>query len=333
MRRLFVTLVVLLALPFLLAVGALYYMLGVPGESYDGPLLPLNVDETALVPLLMRHVETIAAWPHNIAHYDELEKSARYIEAALAAYGYAVNRQEFVVDGRTVRNIEAVIEPRADVRSPQTVVVGAHYDSAGDAPGANDNATGSATVIELARLLGDLRRKATRRIRLVLFVNEEQPYSMTPDMGSARYADALAARKEDVVAMYSLETLGFYSDQPGSQRYPKPFNLIFPDRGNFVAFVGMLDARPLLRQAIGSFRAHAKFPSIGGVAPERIPGIAWSDHWAFAQHGFPAIMITDTAPFRYRYYHRSTDTPDKVDMHRLARVVKGIEGVIRDAAQ
>jgi hypothetical protein len=332
-RRLFVTLVVLLALPFLLAVGALYYMLGVPGESYDGPLPPLNVDETALVPLLMRHVETIAAWPHNIAHYDELEKSARYIEAALAAYGYAVNRQEFVVDGRTVRNIEAVIEPRADVRSPQTVVVGAHYDSAGDAPGANDNATGSATVIELTRLLGDLRRKATRRIRLVLFVNEEQPYSMTPDMGSARYADALAARKEDVVAMYSLETLGFYSDQPGSQRYPKPFNLIFPDRGNFVAFVGMLDARPLLRQAIGSFRAHAKFPSIGGVAPERIPGIAWSDHWAFAQHGFPAIMITDTAPFRYRYYHRSTDTPDKVDMHRLARVVKGIEGVIRDAAQ
>lgn len=133
--------------------------------------------------------------------------------------------------------------------------------------------------------------------------------------------------------MYSLETLGFYSDEPGSQRYPKPFNLVFADRGDFVAFVGTLDARPLLRQAIGSFRAHAKFPSIGGVAPERIAGIAWSDHWAFARRGYPAIMITDTAPFRYPYYHRPTDTPDKVDTRRLARVVKGIEAVIRDAAR
>jgi hypothetical protein len=332
-RRLFVTFALLLALPVLLAGGALYYMLGVPGRSYDGPLPPMSADETALVPLLLRHIERVAELPHNIAHYDELETSAGYIEAALAGYGYAVNRQEFVVDGRTVRNIEVVIEPRDDVPSPQTVVVGAHYDSAGDAPGANDNATGTAAVIELARLLGDLRGKATRRIRLVLFVNEEQPYAMTSDMGSARYADALGRRKEDVAAMYSLETLGFYSDAPGSQRYPKPFSLFFPNRGDFVAFVGMLDARPLLRQAIGSFRAHAKFPSIGGVAPERIPGIAWSDHWAFAQRGIPAIMITDTAPFRYPYYHRPTDTADKVDMHRLARVVKGIEAVIRDAAR
>jgi len=130
-----------------------------------------------------------------------------------------------------------------------------------------------------------------------------------------------------------LETLGFYSSEPGSQQYPPPFGMMFPDRGDFVAFVGMLGSRPLLRQTIGSFRSHTAFPTIGGVAPGHVPGIDWSDHWAFAEYGFPAVMITDTAYFRYPYYHQPTDTPDKVDMDKLARVVKGIERVIRDAAR
>jgi Zn-dependent M28 family amino/carboxypeptidase len=213
------------------------------------------------------------------------------------------------------------------------LVVGAHYDSAATSPGANDNATGAAAVIELARLLADLRATTTRRIRLVLFVNEETPYFQTPDMGSLRYAQALAAQNEHVVAMYSLETLGFYSDLPGSQRYPSPFGMMFPDRANFIAFVGMLGSRPLVGETVRSFRSHTAFPTIGGVAPATIDGIGWSDHWAFAQQGFPAMMITDTALFRYPHYHQPTDTPDKVDMDKLARVVKGIERVIRDAAR
>jgi Zn-dependent M28 family amino/carboxypeptidase len=213
------------------------------------------------------------------------------------------------------------------------LVVGAHYDSAATSPGANDNATGAAAVIELARLLGDLRATTRRRIRLVLFVNEESPYFRTPDMGSLRYARALAAQNEHVVAMYSLETLGYYSDVPGSQRYPVPFGMMFPDRANFVAFVGMLGSRPLVRETVRSFRSHTAFPTIGGVAPASVEGIGWSDHWAFAEQGFPAVMITDTALFRYPYYHQPTDTPDKVDMEKLARVVKGIERVIRDAAR
>ena len=166
----------------------------------------------------------------------------------------------------------------------------------------------------------------------MLFVNEEPPYFQTEEMGSHQYASALKARGERVAAMYSLETLGYYASEPGSQRYPWPFGPLFPDRGDFVAFVGTLDARALVRASIGSFRSHTKFPTIGGVAPASIPGIDWSDHWAFTQQGFPALMITDTAPFRYPHYHTFRDTPDKVDADSLARIVKGIERMIRDVA-
>ena len=337
-RRMLPFFAILIAALAVVIGGAIYYMAGVPGRSYRGPLPPLTADERTLVPRLQGHVVAIASREHNVAHYDELEKSARYIETTLESYGYAVNRQRFDADdfvsgSRSVRNIEVVIEPRDAGPATETIVVGAHYDSAPGAPGANDNGSGVAAVIELARLLGDLKDSAARRIRLVLFVNEEPPYFRTEQMGSWQYASSLAARKERVVAMYSLETIGYFSDKPGSQRYPSLFGLIFPDRGDFLAFVGTLAARPLVRASIASFRAHTIFPTIGGVAPSSIPGIDWSDHWAFTRHGFPAIMLTDTAPFRYPYYHTAFDTPDKVDVGRLARVVKGIARMVRDAAR
>ena len=313
--------------------GALHYMTSVPGRSHQGPLPPLTDEETALAASLKRHIAVIAAHEHNIAHYEELETVAGHIEATLASFGYAVGRQEFSADGRLVRNLDATIEPLGDKTDPEVIVVGAHYDSAPGTPGANDNGSGAAAVIELAQLLHDLDRKSGKRIRFVLFVNEEPPYFMTEAMGSLRYARALAQRGERVVAMYSLETIGFYSSEPASQHYPAPFGLIYPDRGDFIAFVGMLAARPLLQETVRSFRAHTAFPSIGGVAPGFVPGIDWSDHWSFAEHGFPAVMVTDTAFFRYPHYHLPSDTPDKVDGEMLARVVKGMERVIRDLAR
>jgi len=313
--------------------GALHYMTAVPGKPHRGPLPPLTPEEAALAASLKRHIATIAACEHNVAHYDELEKVARYIEAALTSLGYAVGRQEFSADGKPVRNIDVTVEPARENADPEVIVVGAHYDSAPGSPGANDNASGAAAVIELARLLRDLDGSAGKRIRLALFVNEEPPYFRTEAMGSLNYARALAQRNERVVAMYSLETIGFYSSEPGSQVYPAPFGLIFPDRGDFVAFVGLLGSRALVRETMRSFRAHTGFPTIGGVAPGFVPGIGWSDHWAFAERGFQAVMITDTAPFRYPHYHRPSDTPDKVDAESLARVVKGIERVIRDLSR
>ncbi len=306
------------------AYGALHYMTSVPGRPHLGALPPLTPEEAALAQSLKQHIATIAAREHNVAHYDELEKVARYIEATLASFGYAVDRQEFLADGKMVRNIDVTVEPAAQNADPEVIVVGAHYDSVSGSPGANDNASGAAAVLELARLARDLDAVGARRIRFAFFVNEEPPYFRTEAMGSLQYARALAKRNERVVAMYSLETIGFYSSEPGSQVYPAPFGLVFPDRGDFVAFVGMLGSRALVRKTMRSFRSHTAFPTIGGVAPGFVPGIGWSDHWAFAEHGFQAVMVTDTAPFRYPHYHRPSDTPDKVDAEQYDHCDKRI---------
>jgi hypothetical protein len=151
-------------------------------------------------------------------------------------------------------------------------------------------------------------------------------------MGSLVYAKALAKTGERIRGMISLETLGHYSDEPGSQKYPPPFGLVLPNKGNFVGIVGGLSSRPFAAEVIGAFRDYVPFPSIGGVAPGDLPGILWSDHWSFAQIGVQGVMITDTAPFRYRHYHRPTDTPDKVDYDKLARVTAGLVPVIRRLA-
>jgi Zn-dependent M28 family amino/carboxypeptidase len=246
--------------------------------------------------------------------------------------GYQIHRQPFQADGQEVRNIEVVIEPAAAVAATKTLVVGAHYDSYFHAPGANDNGTGVAGVLELARLLSDLRGRSALSIRLVLFVNEEPPYFKTEYMGSLVYARRLKGSGDAVLGMFALETLGFYSDVEHSQRYPPPLGLLYPTTGNFVAFVGLISSRAFLRETVASFRALAAFPSVGGTAPGFIPGIDWSDHWSFEQVGIPALMITDTAPFRYPHYHTAADSPDKVDYDRLARVISGLEQVIRDRA-
>ena len=152
-------------------------------------------------------------------------------------------------------------------------------------------------------------------------------------MGSLRYAKALVTRKERVTAMFSLETLGYYSDEPGSQRYPLPFGLMFPNKGDFVSFVGLTNSRPLVQETIQSFRAHTSFPTIGGTAPVIIPGIGWSDHWSFAEYGFQGVMITDTATFRYRTITSRPTRRTRSTPRRLARIVKGIERVVRDLAR
>jgi hypothetical protein len=326
------TLTALVVVIAIIVVAAARYVTAVPGQSHHGALPPPSEAEKVTAARLLTHIRAIASKPHNIDHYDELEKSARTIEETLKALGYQPEPQVYEVEGRAVRNIEVVIEPSRADASTKTIVVGAHYDSYGDAPGANDNGSGTAAVLELARLLADLRNTGDKRIRLVLFVNEEPPYFQTPDMGSYRYAKLLAERRESVIGMISLETLGCFLDYPGSQKYPPPLGLLYPSKGDFVAFVAMTGSRDLMQSLIGSFRRHTQFPSVGGVAPGFVPGIGWSDHWSFEQFRYPAVMITDTALFRYPHYHRTTDTPDKVDVDKLARITHGMERVIREMA-
>jgi hypothetical protein len=311
---------------------AFRYMTVVPGRPHTGALPALRDDEAVLAARLRKHIEAIASRPHNLVHYAALEEAARYIEAELQSLGYQPVAQVFQTQGKEVRNIEATIEPADLARFRGTVVLGAHYDSYGDAPGANDNGTGAAAVIELARLLGNLRSTSDLRIRLVLFVNEEPPYFKTDSMGSLHYARRLAERREPVIGMISLETLGCFYDMPGSQKYPAPFGLLYPSEGNFVAFVATLGSRELLHALIESFRRHTAFPTVGGVAPGLVPGIDWSDHWSFEQFSYPAIMLTDTALYRYPHYHQPSDTPDKVDSEKLARITRGVERMVRDIA-
>jgi len=304
----------------------LLWMTAVPGHSYTGPPPPTTPDQRALATRLHDHITAIASEPHNIGHPEALERSASYIENELAGMGYTVHRQWFEADGHRVRNIEVTLDPGgADSR---TLVIGAHYDSAYDAPGANDNGSGVAALLELARAMAGQNGRAKMRLRLVFFVNEEPPYFQTHKMGSYVYATHLAATDERVAGMLALETIGYYSDRPHSQRYPFPLDLLYPDKGNFIAFVGMTSSRGFVRKTTGAFRETARFPSVGGSAPGFLQGIDWSDHWSFAQVGVPALMVTDTAVFRYRFYHTVNDTPDKVDYDRLARVVTGLNEVI-----
>jgi len=310
---------------FAAPVLAFIWMTSAPGKSWQGLLPALTATEIDLAKRLRSHVEAIASEPHNTGHPEAFERSARYIERTLASYGYQVTTQPF--DEGHARNIEVTLVP--DDGPGPTLVIGAHYDSALNATGANDNGSGAAALLELARLLIDLQARTSFPIRMVFFANEEPPFFKTDRMGSLVYAERLKDSGERVGAMWSLETMGYFSDRPDSQRYPFPLSLRYPDTGDFIAFVGTTSSRALVRKTVMAFREVAQFPSVGGSAPGLVQGIDWSDHWAFEQMGVPALMITDTAPFRYPHYHRVEDTPDKLDYPRLARVVAGLERVIR----
>ena len=297
-------------------VASLHYMTAMPGDSHPGPLPPLSHEGVELAKRLQRHVSELARTERNV----DLERSAKYIEGAFAARGIAAESHWFESGGRRVRNVES---PGA-----ASIVVGAHYDSVPGSPGADDNASGVAVMIELAGIL----EKEKLGIRFVAFANEERPYFRSPEMGSWHSAKRSRERGEELRAMFALEMLGYYRDEPGSQRYPAPLGFFYPDRADFIGFVGDLGVRDLVHKAIASFRKHAAFPSQGVSAPPLVRGVDQSDHWAFRKHDYPAMMVTDTAFNRYPHYHLPSDTPEKLDYERLARVTLGLAGVIRELA-
>lgn len=326
LRRLRMPLTLLALALLALAFAAVRYFPYWPLYGYRGPLPELASEERRIASRLKDHVVSIASRPRNTRYPEALEAAAVYIERQLGEIGYTVERQVYIVDGQRVRNIHVAIGTGGPDRP--TFVVGAHYDSWTISPGANDNGSGTAALLELARLLKSYQ-PARHLLRLVFFVNEEMPHFGTDDWGSRRFAQWLAGR-EKVSGMISLETIGAYFDQPGTQSFPVPLNLVYRNTGDFITFVGMPRGRTLVHRALGSFRRHTQFPSIGGVAHSFIRGIAWSDHAAFEEIGVPALMITDTALFRYADYHRTTDTADKLDYDRMARLTKGIERMLRE---
>lgn len=307
--------------------AAIGYMTLMPGSSHGAALPPLSAQESEVAQRLRRHVTELARSDRNLQRPEALERAARYIERTFAEAGLDPQAHVFESAGASVRNIEVDI-PGGSGPGRALVVIGAHYDSVPGSPGADDNASGVAALLELARMLAK-DPAGSASLRLVAFVNEEPPYFMSTHMGSEAWARRARERNESIRGMVSLEMLGSFNDAPGSQAYPPPIGWLYPDRGNFIAFVGDLGARGFVRQAIGAFRAHATIPSEGIAAPSAIPGIHWSDHWSFRRHGYPAIMVTDTSFFRYSHYHLYTDTPDKLDYERMARVTVGVAGMAK----
>jgi Peptidase family M28 len=303
-------------------------MIWMPGESYRQALPPLNAIDLELQDHLKQDVETLAVkiGRRNFDSYQNLVAAKDFLSTELTQAGYQVREQQYKIGGKTFSNLE--VEIPGSSRADEILVIGGHYDSAFNTPGANDNATGAAAVLNLAKQF--VGTKPLRTLRFVEFTNEEPPYFWTKNMGSLVYAQNAKQRGDRIVGMFSLETLGYFTEQANTQKYPPPLNFLYPSKGNFIGLISNIDSRELLRNTIRSFRAQAQFPSEGAALPSEIQGVGWSDHWSFWQQGYQALMITDTAPFRYPFYHEWEDTMDKIDFEKLARVTVGISQVIRD---
>ncbi|MCZ6803232.1 MAG: M20/M25/M40 family metallo-hydrolase [Proteobacteria bacterium] len=316
---------------FFLVVALFTYMIYMPGKSFEGELPVLDDIDHATAKRFEAHVTELCRYPagRNFIEKKGLDAAQKYIAGQFESSGFQVKFHEYHLNGDTVANIE--VELTGTSRPKEIIIVGAHYDAVPGAPGANDNGSGVAAILELADRFKD--KSFQRTVRFLAFVNEEPPNFMTSNMGSYVYAKAVAKEKENIIAMFSLETIGYFSNETGSQHYPILFNLFYPNQGNFIAFVSNLSSRKLVTRSIQLFRENSTFPSEGIAAPAFIPGISWSDHWSFWQQGYPALMITDTAPYRYPAYHTSGDTPDKVDYDKMVYVVKGIEKMIQEFLQ
>ncbi len=322
--------VIRLTIILLVLMSSLFAFTSMPGSSFNGTLPPLTLEERQTAELLHKHVYTLAEdiGSRTIWNPPSMQITVSYLEKVLTSLGYPVKYQQYTAYDISAVNLE--VEITGTVQPSEIVVIGAHYDTVSHCPGANDNGSGVAALLELARLLA--RSKPERTIRLVAFANEEAPFYFSKDMGSRRYAQRSKNRQEAIIAMLSLETIGYYSDTPGSQQYPFPFSAFYPDTANFIAFVGNIRSRHLVRQTIASFRDHARFPSEALAAPSFVTGIGWSDHWSFWKEGYPAIMVTDTAFFRYHAYHTPEDTPEKLNYDRMAQVVTALVPTILDLA-
>ncbi len=329
-----------LAILFALIVAGLTHLywaaIVMPGASFQGELPALTESQIAYSSELRSSISVLADAQGGVGRVGNrstfypkrFASAAAWIHDQLIDYGYTQINEYPVLRGSPVPNLEVVV-PGTSLPN-QIIVVGAHFDAFQGTPGADDNASGVAACLALARRA--IHKPSARTLKFVFFVNEEPPTFWTEDMGSWVYAKACRVRNDDITAMMSLESIGYYSTQPDSQKYPAPLNRLYPSTGDFIAFVSNYSSRALNKRAIATFRAETSFPSEGGSPPGWLPGVGWSDHWSFWQEGYRAFMITDTATFRNPFYHTPNDRADTLDYDRMARVVEGIEAVVTDLA-
>ena len=305
-------------------------------HSTAAPAMPAASQTTELAAMterLQAHVRKLAGeiGERNVFHPQALRAAADYLRAQWASQGYQVVSQSYEAHGVRSENLEVTLPGTR--RPEEIIVIGAHYDSVSGSPGANDNASGVAALLELSRALAQAKpMESARTIRFVAFVNEEPPFFARGEMGSTVYARAARARGDNIRLMVSLEMLGYYSDAPDSQHYPPLLGFFYPDRANFIGFVSNFASRRPLREWVKAFRSHSDFPAESLATFEFVPGVAWSDHLSFWREGYPALMVTDTAFYRYAHYHSHRDTPEQLNYPAMARVVMGLQAALTTVA-
>ncbi|HET9475639.1 MAG TPA: M28 family peptidase [Steroidobacteraceae bacterium] len=273
---------------------------------------------------LQRHVQALAVTyhPRSVENFAMLEAAGDYVLAEMRAAGAAPEIQNVDVNGTMYRNFIARFGPPEG----SLLVIGAHYDACGQTPGADDNASGVAALLELTRLLA--RDPPSQPVELVAYTLEEPPYFRTEFMGSFRHASALAQQKRQVRLMVSLEMIGYFRDEPRSQDYPVAgLGLLYPDQGNFIAIVGAFNDVSNMRRIKALFKGASDLPVESINAPSSVPGVDFSDHASYWRFDMPAVMVTDTAFLRNPNYHEPGDTPETLDYARMAKVVRAMHAV------
>lgn len=279
---------------------------------------------------LKAHVQKLSQEfiPRDSQHPENLNRASDFIFEEFKRANQRVEFQYFKAQGKEYRNVVSEYGAPNDVG---TIVIGAHYDAYGELPGADDNASGVAGLLELGRLLST--QTLDSKITLVAYTTEEPPFFRTDAMGSAVHAASLKAKGEKVRFMISLEMIGFFSDEPGSQAYPFPLlHLFYPSRGNFIAIIGPATLSPTTIQIKNSMNRATSLPAVSINAPSLIPGIDFSDHRSYWRHGFDAVMISDTSFYRNLAYHTKEDTAERLNYDRMADVVNGVFAAILDVS-
>jgi len=271
---------------------------------------------------LQQHVYRLAdeIGERNLQHPESLHAAEDYISQVWQQQGYVIDRQAYRERDIECANLE--ITHKGTDRADQLILIGAHYDTVYGSPGANDNGSGVAALLELSRLFQS--ETTSMSVRFVAFVNEEPPFFFSGRQGSNIYARAIRQRGDDIRLMLALETIGYYDSEPGSQDYPPLFRYFYPNTADFISFVTNFGSRRVMQKLARAFRQASDFPLEHVATFSFIPGVAWSDHLSFWRQNYKAVMVTDTAFYRYPYYHSANDTPEKLDYPRLARVCNGL---------
>ncbi len=294
-------------------------------QPMSSPMLNDQAPMQVSAERLQTHVKMLSETfsPRDYTHTENLDRAADYIKRAFEQAQGAVREQPYKANGKSYRNVRALFGPEKKER----IVIGAHYDVCQPYPGADDNASGVAGLLELAHLLN--KAALPLPVELVAYTLEEPPFFRSEAMGSAVHANSLKQQNVQVRAMFSLEMIGYFSDEPGSQHFPNPIlRLFYPSRGNFIAVVGNFGQIGLVRKVKRAMRSTTLLPVHSINAPGWLPGIDFSDHLNYWRAGYPAVMITDTSFYRNENYHTAQDTAEKLDYNRMAKVVQAVYAAI-----